>query len=400
MTTTHNIAGKTILLGVCGGIAAFKTCGILRGLQRKGAKVKVVMTEGATKFVGPLTFRALTNEAVAIDQFDGHFNDIHHVSLAEEADVFLIVPATANTIIKLANGIADNLLTTTALATKAPLVVCPAMNEDMWKNPKVQNAIATLESDGALVVSPDEGYLACGQTGTGRLADIDEIIDITIGELVSRSSLEGKKVMITSGPTFEAIDSVRYIGNRSSGKTGLALAIEAQRRGAEVVLITGPVSHPDPRGVRTVRVVSAVQMYEAAAAEFASSDIAIFAAAVSDFRAEKPSELKIKKEVGEFKNIALVENPDILRSLAEKKNGQFVVGFAAETGNATEHALKKLKSKNADLIVANDVSDPSMGFATDNNRVWIISGENEIIDTGIATKRQIASLIFNKITSP
>ncbi len=425
----NEINGKTILLGVTGCIAAYKSCEILRGLQKAGADVKVVMTEHATEFVGPTTFRALTNHEVAVGLFDSASDPIHHISLAKEADLMLIAPATANTLVKIAYGIADNLLTTTALATTAQIIVAPAMNTQMWKNPKVQKAISMLETSGVIVVTPDTGRLACGDTGEGKLAPVDTIVDITLSSFHDTSSLEGKTVMITSGPTYEPIDPVRFIGNWSSGLTGTLIASEAAKRGAKVVLVSGPTSLPDPRNVETIHVETAAQMLEASARAFEACDAAVFCAAVADFRPKAVSKTKIKKQpLGSlatdadaiensaagsgaaagtagtnFTNdqeteltIELVRNPDILQTLAQNKGARFVVGFAAETGDAISYAKSKLHSKNADLIVANDVSDPALGFGTANNRVWLVS-RDAVVDSGLVSKSEEARLVVDRI---
>ncbi|MGI6217308.1 MAG: bifunctional phosphopantothenoylcysteine decarboxylase/phosphopantothenate--cysteine ligase CoaBC [Coriobacteriales bacterium] len=401
--------GKTILLGVTGCIAAYKSCEILRMLQKAGQDVKVVMTENATKFVGPATFRALTRHPVSVGLFDSPEDPIHHISLAKEADLLLVAPCTANVLVKLAYGIADDLLTTTALATTAPIVVAPAMNTQMWDNPRTVEALEILKSQGVVVVEPDSGYLSCGDSGAGRLAEPGVITEAALSMLHESASLAGKKILITSGPTHEPIDPVRYIGNRSSGLTGLALSQEAARRGAEVVLVSGPTALRDPRGVRTVHVETAQQMLEAAEAEFDSCSAAIFCAAVADFRPEHACGTKIKKsnlDSGESDieidgeggfSLKLVRNADILKTLASRKGDRFVVGFAAETGDVVAYAKEKLSDKNADLIVANDVSDPNLGFGTRDNRVWLVT-ESDVVDSGLVSKRQVAALVLDRVS--
>lgn len=395
-------APRTVLVGVTGCIAAYKTCEVIRCIQKTApdVRVKVVMTEHATEFVGPATFRALTGEPVSVDLFDEAGAPIHHISLAKEADVMLIAPATANVLAKLAHGVADDLLTTTALATTARLVVAPAMNVEMWRNPKTQDSVAALERDGAIVVYPESGYLSCGDVGEGRLADPADIARAALRELDLVRSLEGKRLLVTSGPTHEPIDPVRFIGNRSSGLQGTLIAREAARRGAEVTLVTGPVSLPDPAGVTTVHVETAEQMLAAAREAFEACDAAVFCAAVADFRPARAADQKIKK-TGEGDgsvelSVDLVRNPDILKTLAADKGDRFVVGFAAETSDVLSYARGKLASKNADLIVANDVSDPALGFGTRDNRVWLVDAEGER-DTGVTSKAAIAELVLDEI---
>lgn len=392
----------TILVGVTGCIAAYKTCEVIRSIQKAApdVRVKVVMTEHATEFVGAATFRALTGHPVAVSLFDEAGAPIHHISLAKEADVMLIAPTTANVLAKLAHGVADDLLTTTALATTAQLVIAPAMNVEMWRNPKTQESVATLVRDGAIVVYPESGYLSCGDVGEGRLAEPAEIARVALRELDLERSLEGVRLLVTSGPTQEPIDPVRFIGNRSSGLQGTLIAREAVRRGAEVTLVTGPVSLADPAGANVVHVETAEQMLVAAREAFETCDAAVFCAAVADFRPERPATEKIKKQ-GEAGgsvelSIDLVRNPDIIKTLAADKGGRFVVGFAAETSDVLDYARGKLVSKNADLIVANDVSDPSLGFGTHDNRVWLVDASGER-DTGVISKATIAGLVLDEI---
>jgi len=461
---------KTVLVGVSGCIAAYKACEVVRGLQKAGVRVKVVMTEHATEFVGPTTFRSLTREPVAVGLFDDAPGDpIHHISLAKEADLFLIAPCTANVMAKMAHGLADDLLTTTALATTAPVMVAPAMNVNMYEHAATQANMQTLRERGVLFVEAETGYLACGDVGKGRLAGPDDIVaaalavlegtdvkaagenpaagelglsgrgahaatsavaasanragavkggngsggveeaagvtangegdagirrntegavDSERGEGAERGEagggneaapvvrdLEGKRVLITAGPTREPIDPARFISNRSSGKTGFALAREASARGADVTLVTGPVALADPNDVKTVRVETALEMFNAVDAAFDDMDIAIFSAAVCDARPKNPSARKFKKGVDAeaLSKVELVENPDILATMGARKHaGQVVVGFAAETEHVAANARKKLVAKQADLIVGNDVS-AGKGFATDDNQVVFVS---------------------------
>lgn len=388
--------GKTVLLGVTGCIAAYKSCEIVRALQKAGVRVKVVMTEHATEFVGPTTFRALTHEKVAVGLFDDPEDPIHHVSLAQEADAFLIAPCTANVIAKIANGIADDLLTTTALATTAPLIIAPAMNVNMYDNGATRYNIGKLHIRGARIVEAGDGYLACGDVGKGRLADIEDIVSATLDELGVRRDLDGRRVMVTAGPTVEPIDPVRYISNRSSGKTGYAIARAAALRGADVTLVSGPVSLPAPEGVRVVRVRTAHEMLEAAEEAFRDADIAVFAAAVADMRPRAVSDRKLKKSLDgdELGAIELVENPDILATLAARKDRQVVVGFAAETNDVVPNAEAKLAAKRADFVVANQVGE-GMAFGTDDNAVWFVDAE-EIEELPRMPKSRLADEILDR----
>ncbi|MGN0073482.1 MAG: bifunctional phosphopantothenoylcysteine decarboxylase/phosphopantothenate--cysteine ligase CoaBC [Coriobacteriales bacterium] len=394
------MAMKTVLLGITGCIAAYKACYIVRGLQKAGVRVKVVMTKHATHFVGPTTFRALTNEEVAVGLFDEPGAPIHHISLAHEADLFCIAPATANVCSKIANGTADDLLTTTALATSAPLVIAPAMNDGMWASPVTQDNIAVLEARGARIVSPASGHLACGTEGKGRMEEPDVIVAAVLEELSRCSSLAGRRVLVTAGPTREPLDPVRFISNPSSGASGFALAAEAAARGAQVTLVTGPVALADPAGVEVVRVQTALEMLEACQEHYASCDAALFSAAVSDWRPAEYSPVKIKsgKEDGGMGEqcVRFVPNPDIAATLgAGKRPGQVQVVYAAETGNPLEAARGKLQRKNADLCVANDVSS-GVGFGTRDNRVWLVSpqGEEEL---PLLSKRQLAAQILDRV---
>ncbi len=369
---------KTVLLGVTGCIAAYKSCEILRGLQKAGVRVKVVMTENATRFVGPATFRALTREPVAVGLFDDSPGDpIHHVSLAQEADLFLIAPCTANVMAKIAHGIADDLLTTTALAAAGPLVLAPAMNVAMYRNEVTQQNMAALRQRGVGFIEAEDGYLACGDTGPGRLADPEAIVASVLEMLAITPDLTGKRVLITAGPTREPIDPVRFISNGSSGKTGFALAEAAAQRGAAVTLVTGPVALGDLPNVETVRVETAQEMFDAVSTRFPEADITIFSAAVCDGRPKEASSRKLKKgaDTEALTVIELKENPDILATMgASKRPGQVVVGFAAETEDLETNARKKLAHKGADMIVANLVGD-GRGFAADSNEVLLVTAD-------------------------
>lgn len=375
---------KTVLLCVTGCIAAYKSCEIARALQKAGVRVKVCMTEHATSFVGPTTFRALTREEVAVDLFDNPSDPIHHISLAKEPDVVLVAPATANVVAKVANGQADDLLTTTVLATDAPVVVAPAMNVGMWQAEATQKNIATLEQRGFDIVRPATGYLACGDTGEGKLADVDDIVARTLVALETSQALAGERVLITAGGTREAIDPVRYIGNRSSGKMGHALARAARAMGAEVTLVTASTQLSIPFGVEGVRVESAAQMLDAVSQRFDACTMLICAAAVADYAPAHPAPHKLSKADGELTHIDLVKTADILAEMSRVKGKRVVIGFAAETNDLVRRARAKLERKGCDAIVANDVSRVESTFGSDTNAVtWVSSqGVEELPCTG------------------
>lgn len=375
---------KTVLLCVTGCIAAYKSCEIARALQKAGVRVKVCMTEHATSFVGPTTFRALTREEVAVDLFDNPGDPIHHISLAKEPDVVLVAPATANVVAKVAHGQADDLLTTTVLATDAPVVVAPAMNVGMWQAEATQKNIATLEQRGFDIVRPATGYLACGDTGEGKLADVDDIVARTLVALETSQALAGERVLITAGGTREAIDPVRYIGNRSSGKMGHALARAARAMGAEVTLVTASTQLSIPFGVEGVRVESAAQMLDAVSQRFDACTMLICAAAVADYAPAHPAPHKLSKADGELTHIDLVKTADILAEMSRVKGKRVVIGFAAETNDLVRRARAKLERKGCDAIVANDVSRVESTFGSDTNAVtWVSSqGVEELPCTG------------------
>lgn len=375
---------KTVLLCVTGCIAAYKSCEIARALQKAGVRVKVCMTEHATSFVGPTTFRALTREEVAVDLFDNPSDPIHHISLAKEPDVVLVAPATANVVAKVAHGQADDLLTTTILATDAPVVVAPAMNVGMWQAEATQKNIATLEQRGFDIVRPATGYLACGDTGEGKLADVDDIVARALVALETSQALAGERVLITAGGTREAIDPVRYIGNRSSGKMGHALARAARAMGAEVTLVTASTQLSIPFGVEGVRVESAAQMLDAVSQRFDACTMLICAAAVADYAPAHPAPHKLSKADGELTHIDLVKTADILAEMSRVKGKRVVIGFAAETNDLVRRARAKLERKGCDAIVANDVSRVESTFGSDTNAVtWVSSqGVEELPCTG------------------
>jgi len=386
----------TIVVGVTGGIAAYKSCEIVRALMRRGYRVKVVMTEAATRFVTPLTFRTLTAESVAVSLWgDEPEAKIHHISLAEEAHVMVIAPCTANVLAKLARGAADDLLSTTALATEAPLVVAPAMNVHMWRADVTQGNVAELTARGVVLVDPTRGKLACGDVGEGRMADVEAIVEAVVAEAERATDLAGKRVLVTAGGTQEPIDPVRYIGNRSSGKTGFAIADEAARRGARVTLVTGPTHLAAPFGCEVVRVATALQMRDAVLGLADECDAIVMSAAVADFRVKAPSVGKIKK--GEAPaTLELEPNPDILAELGARGGRTLLVGFAAETSDVEMYARGKLLAKRCDMIVANDVSDPAMGFGTDDNRVLLVTRDGtETLP--VMSKRAIARTLVDRV---
>lgn len=393
---------KTVLIGVTGCIAAYKACEILRGLQKAGVRVKVVMTEHATHFVDPLTFRALTHEPVAVGLFDDPSDPIHHISLAQEADLFLVAPCTANVMAKIAHGIADDLLTTTALATTAPVFLAPAMNVHMYENAATQANMALLRERGMQFIEAGSGYLACGDVGRGRLADPDDIVAAVLAGLAEEAparDLAGKHVLITAGPTVEPIDPVRYLTNRSSGKFGYAIAEAAARRGAKVTLVSGPVALAAPAGVETVYIESARNMLAACEGPFNAADIAIFAAAVADMRPASPAERKLKKgrDGDALSSLELTENPDVLATLAARKDGQVVIGFAAETDDVLDNAAKKLAKKNADVIVANEVGSDKT-FGKDDNEIWLVDAAG-VQHVEPAPKAALADVVLDKALS-
>lgn len=387
--------GKTVLLCVTGCIAAYKSCEILRLLQKAGYRVKVLMTEHATQFVGPTTFRALTHEKVAIGLFDDPEDPIHHISLAQEADVVLVAPATANCIAKMAHGIADDLMSTTLLATKAPILIAPAMNSGMWSAAATQENVEVLKNRGVHFVQPDSGYLACGDVGSGRLPTPEAIADATCSLLQGSTDLVGEHVLITAGPTHEPIDPVRYIANRSSGKMGLELARAARDRGANVTLIAGPIELPIPAGIETIHVQTASQMRNAAMTAFGRSTIAILAAAVADYTPSAPSDHKLKKAVDPIDSIPLIQTQDILAELSSNKEDRIVIGFAAETNDVVDYAEAKLRRKGCDAIVANDVSRSDAGFGSSNNRAWWVTSSS-VDDLGLLEKRALADEILSR----
>lgn len=368
--------GKHIIVAVSAGIAAYKAIEVVSRLRKKGAEVKVVMTQNATHIASPLTFGEISGHPVALDMFEQvHQWDVEHIALATWADAYVVVPATANVIGKIYAGIADDMLTTTIMATTAPKYLCPAMNTEMYNNPITQRNLKGLRSLGYHIMDPAEGWLACGITGVGRLPEPEAIVDWLEAKMCSTNELEGTTILVTAGGTQESIDPVRYIGNRSSGKMGYAIAEQAARMGAKVILVSAPTSLPIPNGVDFISVDSAVSMQEAVEARFNDVNVVIMAAAVSDFRVLHKAEQKIKKM--ESMTIELVKNPDILQGLGSKKSHQILVGFAAETEHVIKYGQDKVAKKNLDMLVANDVSKSNAGFNVDTNEGYFLYPDKE-----------------------
>lgn len=364
-----------VLLAVCGGIAAYKACEVLRGLQRAGCEVRVTMTREAERFVGPVTFEALSGSPVADDLFGREGSPIAHIELSAWADVAVVVPATANAIAKLACGIADDCLTTTLLACDCPVVVASGMNVRMWRAASTQANVATLRERGVMLVGPVGGRLACGEVGEGKLADVDEVRDAVLDALdqaLGRRDLAGVRLVVNAGPTHEDVDPVRYVANRSTGKMGYAIAAAARRRGAEVTLVSGPTSLATPRGVRRVDVRSAAQMMAATCDAFEGADAVVCSAAVADYTPARPADHKLKKSRERLDAIELVETGDVLAALGARKGRRVVVGFAAETDDLLDNARAKLERKGCDLVVANDVSRADSTFGSDTSRVALV----------------------------
>ncbi len=394
---TKLLQGKKIVVGVTGGIAAYKAVELVSRLRKAGAEVHVMMTREATEFVTELTFREISGHPVAQDMWAKvQEYKVEHIALATLADLMLIVPATANVLAKAATGIADDLLTSTILATKAPLFFAPAMNTGMYENPATKANISVLKDRGIHIIEPASGYLACGVEGKGRLPESAEIVQEVLDYFSETQSLQGKKILVTAGGTEEALDPVRFLGNRSTGRMGYAIAEAAVRRGAEVVLVSGPTSIPVPAGVRAIKVRSAREMEQAVLSEYDSVDAVIKSAAVADYRPKEISSQKIKKSDGEL-TLTLVRNPDILYELGQRKKHQVLVGFAAETNDLETYARKKLEKKNLDFIVANDVSAKDAGFGTDTNRVQIFYRDGREESQPLMSKAKLAGLILDRL---
>jgi phosphopantothenoylcysteine decarboxylase / phosphopantothenate---cysteine ligase len=389
-----SLSNRRVLVGVTGGIACYKACEVVRVLAQGGARVHVVMTAAAQQFVAPLTFQTLSGHPVATDTFSlTQESEIGHIRLADDAEVALIAPATANLLAKLAHGLADNLLTTVLLATRAPLLLAPAMNVHMWEHAATQANLRTLVERGAEVVGPASGSLACGYEGTGRLAEPVEIVEAVAARLTEKD-LQGERVLVSAGPTREAVDPVRYLSNHSSGKMGHAIARMARRRGAEVVLVSGPTDLPPPPGVRTVAVTTAAEMQRALEVEFRAATVLVMAAAVADYRVRQPAGRKLKKRHARLA-LPLERTADILAGLAARKGRRLVIGFAAETHAVTEEAARKLREKRLDLIVANDVTAPGAGFGSDTNIVHLLDADGLAEALPVLPKDEVAGRILD-----
>ena len=392
-----------ITLGVTGGVAAYKSAELVRRLQTEGHTVQVVMTRAAREFITPLTFAALSGQKVITDLFTGGESGdpnlesaIEHIAVAQRTDLLLVAPATADTLAKFARGLADDFLSTLYLASTAPVVLAPAMNVNMWQHAATQENIATLRKRGVRIVEPGEGYLACGMTGPGRLAAQEEILKAVREIAEAGHDLAGETVLVTAGPTCEDLDPVRFITNRSSGKMGYAVAEAAAQRGAKVILVSGPTALETPEGIERVDVRSAEEMLRAVKTRFAKATIAVFAAAVADYRPASASTAKIKR-TNEALTIRLEPNPDILATVAKEKAEQVVVGFAAETDHVAENARKKLDAKNADLMVANDVTAEGAGFDVDTNIVTIFSRDGRDLPLPRLPKAEVAQRILDEV---
>lgn len=388
--------GKHIIVAVSAGIAAYKAIEVVSRLRKKGAEVKVVMTQNATYIASPLTFGEISGHPVALDMFEQvHQWDVEHIALATWTDAYVVVPATANVIGKIYAGIADDMLTTTIMATTAPKYLCPAMNTEMYNNLITQRNLEGLRSLGYHIMDPAEGWLACGITGIGRLPEPEAIVDWLESKMCSTNELEGTTILVTAGGTQESIDPVRYIGNRSSGKMGYAIAEQAARMGAKVILVSAPTSLPIPSGVDFISVDSAVSMQEAVEARYNDVNVVIMAAAVSDFRVLHKAEQKIKKM--ESMTIELVKNPDILQGLGSKKNHQILVGFAAETEHVIKYGQDKVARKNLDMLVANDVSKSNAGFNVDTNEGYFLYPDKEPKEMPNMKKSELARHILREV---
>ncbi|MDV8108603.1 bifunctional phosphopantothenoylcysteine decarboxylase/phosphopantothenate--cysteine ligase CoaBC [Bacillus sp. BAU-SS-2023] len=389
---------KTVVIGVCGGIAVYKACDLVSKLKKTGVNVHVIMTKSATEFVAPLTFQTLSQNYVVEDMFESPKTwDVEHISLAKKADVFVLAPATANVIGKVANGIADDMLTTTIMATKAKVLVAPAMNTNMYENPVVQRNIQTLKDLDYKFVEPESGRLACGDIGSGKLASVDTIFNSIIELLEIKKDLEGTSMIITAGPTVESIDPVRYITNRSTGKMGYSIAKKAIERGADVTLVSGPTNIVPPQNLKKfIQIESAEDMYNAVLENMDENEVIIKSAAVADYRPKEYSDNKIKKSDDDL-SIRLDRTKDIALELGKIKNNKILVGFAAETNDLLENAKNKIQKKNLDFIVANDLTQDGAGFGVDTNIVKIIDREGVIQEHPKMKKEEVADVILDKI---
>ncbi len=390
---------KHIVVGVCGGIAAYKAAGLVSRLRQAGADVHCIMTANAAKLVTPITFGELSGNDVTVDMFANIYKwDVEHIALARMADVFVIAPATADIIGKVANGIADDMLSTTVMATKAKVIFVPSMNTNMYENPIVQENMAKLRAHGYLFVEPGSGHLACNTNGKGRFPKLESIMDAVEKALFGKGLLKGKKIIVSAGGTQEAIDPVRYISNRSSGRMGYAIARAAAMEDADVTLVSCTTALPVPSGVKIEYVRDARELCRAMNSHFDDCDAAIMAAAVSDYRPKVQATQKIKKESHDVLNIELTQNPDILYGLGQKKKGQFLVGFAAETNDVIEHGKEKLKRKNLDMLVANDVAMPGAGFNVPTNIASLLYKDGTMEQYPKMTKDELGHIIVEKIS--
>lgn len=392
------LKNKTVVIGVSGGIAVYKVCDVVSRLKKLGANVHVIMTKSATEFVAPLTFQSLSQNYVVSDMFEEPKTwDVEHISLAKKADLFLVAPATANIIGKMACGISDDMLSTTVMATKAKVLIAPAMNTNMYENPIVQRNISTLKELNYEFIEPESGRLACGDTGKGKLATPENIVQAIVNALTKEQDLKGKRIIITAGPTVESIDPVRYITNRSTGKMGYAIAKEAINRGAEVTLVSGPTKLEPPTNLKKlIRTESAKDMYEAVIENLDDNDIIIKSAAVADYKPKDYCDKKIKKSDDDLV-IRLDRNKDIAYEIGKVKKDKILVGFAAETNDLVENAKNKVKKKNLDFIVANDLTKEGAGFGVDTNIVKIIDKEGNISEYPIMKKNEVANVILDKV---
>lgn len=391
--------GKKIALGVTGGIAVYKAVDLVSRLRKQGAEVRVIMTEHAQQFVTPLTFKEISGNKVAVSMWDSNqeFN-VEHISLANWADAFVVAPATANILAKMANGIADDLLSTTLLAAQAPIIVCPAMNTGMYQNPITQENIAKLQKHGVTVMPPAVGYLACGVTGPGRLPEPQQIVEFIDAFFAKKDGdMVGLKVLVTAAGTREPIDPVRFVGNRSSGKMGYAIAQAAAQRGAEVLLVTGPSALEIPPNVNGVKVETTNEMLEAVMSAYEKMDVVIKAAAVADYRPRDVADQKIKKKTDDALTVVMDKNPDILKELGARKAHQVLVGFAAETQNLLDNAREKIVKKNLDMIVANDVTAAGAGFNSDTNIVKFLFPNGEVRSLEQMAKTQVANILLDTV---
>ena len=393
------LTGKTIVLGVTGSIAAYKTANLASMLVKLNADVHVIMTQNATQFITPMTFETLTNNKCIVDTFDRNFNyEVKHVSLAKRGDLFMVAPCTANVIGKVAGGICDDMLTTTIMATKAPVLFAPAMNTGMWENPILQDNLQKLKHYGYHIIEPVVGRLACGDTGSGKMPSEETLLEQILLHLAKEKDLKGKKILVSAGPTQEAIDPVRFISNHSSGKMGYAVAKMAVLRGAEVTLVSGPVSIQPFAGIKKVNVKSAQEMFEAITSRSAAQDIIIMCSAVADYTPAHVAEQKVKKKDGDL-SIALKRTQDILAWLGEHKpKGQILVGISMETEHLIENSREKLTKKHADLICANSIAEEKTGFAVDTNKVTLIT-QAGVRELPLCSKEETADLILDHITS-